>query len=283
VNHVLHTTSTRQTTHQDSVSKWFLRRIFFHKFCLWRIVFTKKSYLQCIEFRSRIFLSVGHLISVCSLFYWFSTIENDSNSNAQWSQGHNLLKTAMKKVSNNKPLVRSNLVRYKLHNTNSIPKQFIKKECTSSHETSISQLLGLSWCFHSRARRRLRANTSHRIKQSSGWYRWSPSSLQSPTISYGECWVHKHPVVRMRRIELVIVGWVVWILTDTVEEKRFYWHNSSHSPWPCVTPWRWIANIFGKQRVSLRGVYVWDIKSTVTKHSDYLLWFYWLSLLETVV
>ena len=103
------------------------------------------------------------------------------------------------------------------------------------------------------------------------------------TISYGECWVHKHPVVRMRRIELVIVGWVVWILTDTVEEKRFYWHNSSHSPWPCVTPWRWIANIFGKQRVSLRGVYVWDIKSTVTKHSDYLLWFYWLSLLETVV
>ena len=32
----------------------------------------------------------------------------------------------MKKVSNNKPFVRSNLVRYKSHNTNSIRKQFIK-------------------------------------------------------------------------------------------------------------------------------------------------------------
>jgi len=32
----------------------------------------------------------------------------------------------MKKVSNNKAFVRLNLVRYKSHNTNSIPKQFIK-------------------------------------------------------------------------------------------------------------------------------------------------------------
>jgi len=26
---------------------------------------------------------------------------------------------------------------------------------------------------------------------------------------------------------------VVWILSETVEEKRFYWHNPSHSAWPC--------------------------------------------------
>jgi len=37
----------------------------------------------------------------------------------------------------------------------------------------------------------------------------SPSWLQSPTISYGDCRVHKHPVVQMRRIILAIV--LVWI------------------------------------------------------------------------
>ena len=33
----------------------------------------------------------------------------------------------MKKVSNDKSFVRSNLAGYKLHNTNSIPNQFIEK------------------------------------------------------------------------------------------------------------------------------------------------------------
>ena len=50
----------------------------------------------------------------------------------------------MKKVSNNKSFVRSNLVRYKLHDTNLIPKQFIKKQRTSSHVITTSQLLDLS-------------------------------------------------------------------------------------------------------------------------------------------
>jgi len=34
--------------------------------------------------------------------------------------------------------------------------------------------------------------------------------------------------------------WKSWILTETVEEKCFYWHNPSHSAWP----WRWRANFF---------------------------------------
>ena len=64
-------------------------------------------------------LSMGHLISVPSLVYRFIGLQNDSYSNTEWSK-HNLLKTAIKNVSNNKFFVRSNLVRYKLQNTNSI-------------------------------------------------------------------------------------------------------------------------------------------------------------------
>jgi len=42
----------------------------------------------------------------------------------------------------------------------------------------------------------------------------------------------------------------VWILNKTVEEKRFYWHNLSHSAWP----WWWRENICvkKKQRVSIK-------------------------------
>jgi len=41
---------------------------------------------------------------------------------------------------------------------------------------------------------RLRANTSRRIKWSSGWYQWPSLSLQSPTISYDDYRVCLHPV-----------------------------------------------------------------------------------------
>jgi len=57
-------------------------------------------------------------------------------------------------------------------------------------------------------------------------------------------------------------------LTETVEEKRFYWHNPSHS----AGPWRWRQTDLKKQRVSLRGEYVWDVNLTVTKYSDYFVW-----------
>jgi len=60
-------------------------------------------------------------------------------------------------------------------------------------------------CFVlSRARRRQQANTSRRIKRSSTWYWWPPF-----------CYA--------------IVGLCVCEVIETVEEKRFYWHNPSHS------------------------------------------------------
>jgi len=59
------------------------------------------------------------------LVYQFIAIENDSNfiTMAQFVK-----KRAVKKVSNDEPFVKSNLVRYKSHNTTSIPKQFIRKD-----------------------------------------------------------------------------------------------------------------------------------------------------------
>jgi len=47
---------------------------------------------------------------------------------------------------------------------------------------------------------------------------------------------------------------VVWILTETVEEKRIYWHNPSPSEWP----WWWRANSFeNTEGLSQRCVCVW--------------------------
>jgi len=53
-------------------------------------------------------------------------MENDSNFNTEWSKRHSLYQTVIKKVSNNKPFVKSNLLRYKSHNTISIPKQYTR-------------------------------------------------------------------------------------------------------------------------------------------------------------
>jgi len=55
--------------------------------------------------------------------YQFIGGENNSNSNTEWSQRHSLYQTVIEKVSNNKHFVKSNLLRYKSHNTDSIPKQ----------------------------------------------------------------------------------------------------------------------------------------------------------------
>jgi len=60
----------------------------------------------------------------CSV-YQFIGGANDSNSNTVWSQRHNLCQTVIEKASNDKPFVKSNFLRYKSHNTISIPKQFI--------------------------------------------------------------------------------------------------------------------------------------------------------------
>ena len=125
----------------------------------------------------------------------------------------------MKQVSNNTFFVRSNLVIYKSHITNSIPEQFIKKNVLH-HVTTTSRLVDLSLFF----------SFSTPFLCASFWAlgtvkilsQCPPSSLQSPTISYGDCQGRMHPVVRMRRNVLAIVGCASCELTETVEEKRFY-------------------------------------------------------------
>ena len=62
--------------------------------------------------------------------YQYSSGKNVSNSNTKWSQRHNLYETVITKVSNNKPFVKSNLLRCKSHNTISIPKHFIRNNMT---------------------------------------------------------------------------------------------------------------------------------------------------------
>jgi len=73
------------------------------------------------------FISSFFLIQVSFLFkflsysfYKFISSENDLKSNSAWSQRHNLYQTVITKVWNNKPFVKSTLLRYKLHNTISI-------------------------------------------------------------------------------------------------------------------------------------------------------------------
>jgi len=67
-----------------------------------------------------------HLIWGFLFVYQFIGGENDSNSNTGWSQRHSLYQTVIKKVSNDKPFVKSHLLRYKSRNTISIPKQFMR-------------------------------------------------------------------------------------------------------------------------------------------------------------
>ena len=84
---------------------------------------------------------------VCRKFYFrvfffsyrFIGIENNWNSNTQWSQRRNLYNTAMKKSSNNKPFVKSNLVRYQSKNQNSIPKQNNVRQLTGTCTVSTQQ------------------------------------------------------------------------------------------------------------------------------------------------
>ena len=53
-------------------------------------------------------------------------VENDSNFKTEWLQRHYCYQTVIKNESHNKPFIKSNLLRYKSHNTISIPKQFIR-------------------------------------------------------------------------------------------------------------------------------------------------------------
>jgi len=71
--------------------------------------------------------------------YQYVSGENDSKPNIEWSQleRHNLYKKVIMKVSNNKPFVKSNFLRYKLHNTISIQKQFIRNNVTKHLDSSV--------------------------------------------------------------------------------------------------------------------------------------------------
>jgi len=119
----LHTISIGQSTHWDLVKKSGLRRVLFDRSCLQHILFYHKSGLR------RIFFIQIFVKPRCIWFedfynvYQFIGGENDSNSNTEWLQRHSLYQTVIMKVSDNKPFVKSNLLRYKSYNTISIPKQ----------------------------------------------------------------------------------------------------------------------------------------------------------------
>jgi len=70
--------------------------------------------------RGRISLQVSYFV------YQFMSSENDLNSNTEWSQWQNVYQAVITKVLNNRPFVKSNLLRYKSHNTISISKLFIR-------------------------------------------------------------------------------------------------------------------------------------------------------------
>ena len=127
--------------------------------------------------------------------------ENDSNSDTEWSQRHNLYQTVIKKVPNNKPFVKSNLLRYKSHNTISILNQLIRNniqhgECLAY----ILQILTLGNCKlcagnksfpHDAALRpqpRPMTPASQYLSQNKT-IQWlvPPLSLPSATISQGDC------------------------------------------------------------------------------------------------
>jgi len=157
---------------------------FLHKFCLRRILVTKKPCLRRITFYTKI-LSVGHLISVACLVYQFVGIE----IRIQWDSDHNdtiCNNQEWRKCQITNPLLQPNS--WDTNRTTLI--QFRN----GLYETTYVITCNIHIT-------RLRANTSRRIKQSSGW----PLSLQPQTILYGDRRVHMHPVVRMRRIIFAIV------------------------------------------------------------------------------
>jgi len=114
VENQLHTTSIRQSTYQDLGQKFGLRRILFISLTCGAFCTIKKSFLRLILSVQILYLIMWCIwIQVFCSVYQFTCSKNDSNSNIQWSQRHNLYKTVMKKVSNHKPFVTPNLSRYK--------------------------------------------------------------------------------------------------------------------------------------------------------------------------
>jgi len=110
---------------------------------IWSPLWSEDCFYYCSE-RNNVVVLFGTLkVLFClSIQCWC----NDSNSNIQRLQRHNLYQTVMKKVSSNKPFVKSKLVPSEIqiaqHQFNS--KTVHKEQRTATHVTWISHLLDLS-------------------------------------------------------------------------------------------------------------------------------------------
>jgi len=113
----------------DSIKKYGLRRILLFKSCLRHILFLFDSRIwptARFSWKFWLFIILGWIWFQVNHSCQFIGGEHDSNPNTEWSQRHNLFQTIIKKVSNNKPFVKSNLLKYKSHKSNSIPIFFIR-------------------------------------------------------------------------------------------------------------------------------------------------------------
>jgi len=111
----LHSAFTGQSTHKDLVKKSGLRHIFLISLACGAFYFIKNLACGACFSQEIFFLIIRGCISfeVFYFVYQYISGENDSNSNTESSQRHNLDQTVITKVSNNKPFVKSNLLRYK--------------------------------------------------------------------------------------------------------------------------------------------------------------------------
>ena len=125
-----------------------------------------------------------------------------------------MYETVITQVSNNKPFVKPNLLKYKSHNTISIPKQFIEKQRTSSTcmitiTNTIVSLARPTLFVHCRALQRLRAHTSRKTKRSSGCYHSRRYRLRLFRTATARC------ACTPRNARSYTCA-LVWILTKTV-------------------------------------------------------------------
>jgi len=105
-----------------------------------------------------------------------------------------------KKVSNNKPFVKSNLLRYKSYNTISIPKQFNQKQRTlltaqtARFVRAPSSQVGESCPLNALRSLPHPPTPACQYLSQNKTIEWllSPSLLPSPTVSYHDCRVRMH-------------------------------------------------------------------------------------------
>jgi len=146
----------------------------------------------------------------------------------------------MKKVSNNKIFVRTNLARCKSRNTNSIPRSLWYTICIITRYINITHL----WANTSRKNKTIQwliPMTTLVATVSNDFVRWLPG-VHAPSDT------NANNRTRDRRLG------VVWFLTAAVEEKCFYWHNPSHSTW------LWRTSLFLASTASAlhRNAHIWN-------------------------